>query len=390
MPDLISFDIVQDDGNAVLFLQLQQGVPQVDTFRLVQGTVGNAADGVHPLFVTLDIVARVEENPDDPGLKVALILQAFPFFPAAPDGFLYGILLIRLDHQLAPGDPVQRGCHPDDRPGEGFVGHFGFLLKIICPGILTSVRRRSRQTGFILAQVFAMKKCFKALSLSFVLPSSLHVYSKVYTGNPVSQRAIECKKYDKTDLGFSKDKKLIIIVMGSLGSTSVNEKLLDFLRTYEREDSEILFITGKTSYNDLSNNLIVPKSTKIVPFFDNLPSLMKSADLIISRAGASTIAEIMATKTPSILIPSPYVANNHQYYNALDLVNKKISYLIEEKDLNKDTLVEAIDYMFDPKTEKEVKENLKDVKDISSSTIILDEIKKIIKGKNEEESKEEI
>ena len=212
----------------------------------------------------------------------------------------------------------------------------------------------------------------------------------IYTGNPVSQRAIEYKKYDKTDLGFSKDKKLIIIVMGSLGSTSVNEKLLDFLRTYEREDSEILFITGKTSYNDLSNNLIVPKSTKIVPFFDNLPSLMKSADLIISRAGASTIAEIMATKTPSILIPSPYVANNHQYYNALDLVNKKISYLIEEKDLNKDTLVEAIDYMFDPKTEKEVKENLKDVKDISSSTIILDEIKKIIKGKNEEESKEEI
>ena len=212
----------------------------------------------------------------------------------------------------------------------------------------------------------------------------------IYTGNPVSQRAIECKKYDKTDLGFSKDKKLIIIVMGSLGSTSVNEKLLDFLRTYEREDSEILFITGKTSYNDLSNNLIVPKGTKIVPFFDNLPSLMKSADLIISRAGASTIAEIMATKTPSILIPSPYVANNHQYYNALDLVNKKISYLIEEKDLNKDTLVEAIDYMFDPKTEKEVKENLKDVKDISSSTIILDEIKKIIKGKNEEESKEEI
>ena len=212
----------------------------------------------------------------------------------------------------------------------------------------------------------------------------------IYTGNPVSQRAIECKKYDKTDLGFSKDKKLIIIVMGSLGSTSVNEKLLDFLRTYEREDSEILFITGKTSYNDLSNNLIVPKGTKIVPFFDNLPSLMKSADLIISRAGASTIAEIMATKTPSILIPSPYVANNHQYYNALDLVNKKISYLIEEKDLNKDTLVEAIDYMFDPKTEKEVKENLKDVKDISSSTIILDEIKKIIKGKNEEESKEKI
>ena len=210
----------------------------------------------------------------------------------------------------------------------------------------------------------------------------------IYSGNPVSQRAIETKKYNKTDLGFSKDKKLIIIVMGSLGSTSVNEKLLDFLRTYEREDAEILFITGKSSYTELNNNLIVPKSTKIVPFFDNLPSLMKSADLIISRAGASTIAEIMATRTPSILIPSPYVANNHQYYNALDLVNKKISYLIEEKDLNKESLIEAIDYMFDPETIKEVKKNLSEITDVSSSTIIMDEIKKMLKGKNEKNGKE--
>lgn len=54
--------------------------------------------------------------------------------------------------------------------------------------------------------------------------------------------------------------------MGSLGSTSVNERILDFLRTFEREDTEILFITGKKSFNDLNNNLIVPKSTKIVPF----------------------------------------------------------------------------------------------------------------------------
>ena len=210
----------------------------------------------------------------------------------------------------------------------------------------------------------------------------------IYTGNPVSQRAIECKKYDKTDLGFSKNKKLIIIVMGSLGSTSVNEKLLDFLRTYERENTEILFITGKKSYAELNNNLIVPKSTKIVPFFDNLPSLMKSADLIVSRAGASTIAEIMATKTPSILVPSPYVANNHQYYNALDLVNKKISIMIEEKDLNKNTLIEAIDEMFSEETFKEVKENLKEIKDISSSTIILDEVIKILKGKDEKKTKE--
>ena len=212
----------------------------------------------------------------------------------------------------------------------------------------------------------------------------------IYTGNPVSQRAIECKKYNKTNLGFTKEKKLIIIVMGSLGSTSVNEKILDFLRTFEREDTEMLFITGKKSFNDLNNNLIVPKSTKIVPFFDNLPTIMKSSDLIISRAGASTIAEIMATKTPSILIPSPYVANNHQYYNALDLVNKKISIMLEEKDLNTERLPNATDEMFDEETIKEVRNNLREIKDISSSTIILDKVKEILGNKNEKKSKKKI
>ena len=211
----------------------------------------------------------------------------------------------------------------------------------------------------------------------------------IYTGNPVSQRAIECKKFDKTDLGFSKKKKLIIIVMGSLGSTSVNEKLLDFLRSFERKDSELLFITGKKSYADLNNNLIVPNSTKIVPFFDNLPSLMKSADLIISRAGASTIAEIMATKTPSILIPSPYVANNHQFYNAMDLVDKKISVMIEEKDLNKKILTDTIDDIFKEKKYNEIKENLSKIEDVSSSTIIMNEVYKMIKDKNGKKGKKE-
>lgn len=58
---------------------------------------------------------------------------------------------------------------------------------------------------------------------------------------------------------------------------------------------------------------------------------MSSADIIISRAGASTISEILALNKPSILIPSPYVANNHQYYNALELKNKNLCYMIEQK-----------------------------------------------------------
>jgi UDP-N-acetylglucosamine--N-acetylmuramyl-(pentapeptide) pyrophosphoryl-undecaprenol N-acetylglucosamine transferase len=125
--------------------------------------------------------------------------------------------------------------------------------------------------------------------------------------------------------------------------------------------------------------LIVPKSTKIVPFFENLPSLMKSADLIISRAGASTIAEIMATKTPSILIPSPYVANNHQYYNALSILNAKAGLMIEEKDLNESNLNDLIKSIIeDEKTTKLFKKNLSEIAHLDSADIIYDELKKMI------------
>ena len=186
----------------------------------------------------------------------------------------------------------------------------------------------------------------------------------------------------KSNIYLSKKADAVFISFKD-GKRKLKNKDIIYTGNPVSQRAEILFITGKGSYTELNNNLVVPKSTKIVPFFDNLPSLMKSADLIISRAGASTIAEIMATKTPSILIPSPYVANNHQYYNALDLVNQKISILLEEKDLNKNSLVDAIDEIFSENTSKEIKKNLNEITVLDSSTIILDEVKKIIKGKNE-------
>lgn len=204
----------------------------------------------------------------------------------------------------------------------------------------------------------------------------------VYSGNPRLEEAMKMKKADKTEFGFSKNKKLIIIVMGSLGSSVVNEKLLDFLRTYEENDKEILFISGKKSYDSLVNNLIVPKSTKIVDYFENLPSIMKSADLIVSRAGASTISEVLATNIPSILIPSPYVPNNHQYYNALDLVNQKVSILIEQEDLNKNILKEKIKKILDDKKYNfDIINKIKSIHKPLSATIIYEEMKNIIKEK---------
>ena len=201
----------------------------------------------------------------------------------------------------------------------------------------------------------------------------------VYTGNPCGENALSIKKIPKSTYGFKESDKLIIIVAGSQGSSSLNEKFQAFLKLVENEEYKVLYITGKNLYDDFIKDNVFPKNVKVVPYVDNLAGLMKNAYLIISRAGASTISEILALKIPSILIPSPYVANNHQYYNALDLVNMKVAELIEEKRLDANLIQVTINEIINTKKYAEMKRNLEKLNIKEASTIIYEEIKELLK-----------
>ena len=180
--------------------------------------------------------------------------------------------------------------------------------------------------------------------------STLDLFPKdkvVLTGNPCSEKALNMKKANKESYGLTKNKKLVLIVMGSLGSRTVNDKIVSFLDDFKNKDYEVMFVTGN-SYYEKVKDLKVPENVKIVPF--------------ISRAGASTMSEILVLNVPTIFIPSPYVTNNHQYKNAMDLVNQKAALIIEEKDLTKDNLVKMIDDTLNDKTlYKSLKDNLKEL-----------------------------
>lgn len=202
----------------------------------------------------------------------------------------------------------------------------------------------------------------------------------IYTGNPCGENALSVKRVGKQSIGFSNNSKLIIIVAGSLGSETFNEKFKAYLNMVGKEKYNILYITGKNYYEDFCKNTTFPKNVKVVPYYDNLASIMKDADLIISRAGASTISEILALKIPSVLIPSPNVANNHQYYNALDLLNLKVSEVLEEKDLTPSIIEVTInELIYNDKKYKEMKEALEKLNTASSSEIIYEKVKELIK-----------
>ena len=200
----------------------------------------------------------------------------------------------------------------------------------------------------------------------------------IYTGNPCSENAYSIKKSSKTEYGLHKGKKSILCVQGSLGSKVVNDKMLEFLKDIDDEKYEVLYITGNSYYESFKKNKL-SKNVYLTNFVNPLCALMKDFDLVITRAGASIISEIVAIGIPAIFIPSPYVANNHQYYNALNLKQNHAGLMIEEKDLNKNKLKETINMIFDNELyAQDLKVNAQKLCVKNSATKIYEEIKKIL------------
>lgn len=200
----------------------------------------------------------------------------------------------------------------------------------------------------------------------------------VFTGNPVIQNALNAKKINLKDYGLKETKKTVLIVMGSLGSKTINEVLLDSIEDLSKKDYQVLIVTGNNYYDEFKN--INKNNIVIRPFIDNLVNVIKSVDIIVTRAGASTLTEILGTTTPAILIPSPYVTENHQYKNAHTLIEKNAALLIKEENLNKNILIKQIDYLINDKNKvKEIKNNLSKLQIKDSSDRIYNEIIKLIK-----------
>lgn len=201
----------------------------------------------------------------------------------------------------------------------------------------------------------------------------------IYTGNPRSEQIKDIKKISKTTLGFKKDKSLVIIVMGSLGSLTMTKKLKEALPLFNNKDYQALLITGKDYYEEYKN-ITLSSNVKIVPFYNNLIGLMKDADLIVTRSGASTIAEITSIGLPAIMVPSPYVTNNHQYINAKSLEDEGACIILEEKDFDKTSLIKLLDKTISDKGKlNTMRKAMLKRKELNSATKMYEEVIKLVR-----------
>lgn len=205
----------------------------------------------------------------------------------------------------------------------------------------------------------------------------------VKTGNPVRQALLDTKLTKAEALksfGLSEDKKTILIVGGSLGARTVNDSVLQNLDMIKESGVQFIWQTGKY-YNasimaELKQRGTVP-SLHVTDFISDMGAAYKAADLVISRAGASSISEFCLIGKPVILVPSPNVAEDHQTKNAMALVNKNAALYVKDADAPAEVVKLALQTVKDDARLKELSENILKLALPDSADIIANEVVKL-------------
>ena len=194
------------------------------------------------------------------------------------------------------------------------------------------------------------------------------------TGNPIRANLIDSKSYDGAKLYFDLNPKIktLVVIGGSLGSKRINELIRSNLDFFKKLNLQVLWQCGSIYYKQYSE--ISSKNIFIKPFISNMDKLYAAADFIISRAGAGTISELCCVEKPILLIPSPNVTANHQYYNALALVKEKAALMIEEKELEENFQKNFSLLVSNESIQKQIKRNLKRLSKPDATQKILNEI----------------
>lgn len=190
-----------------------------------------------------------------------------------------------------------------------------------------------------------------AKGIAVCYPTTLDQFKNKKTyliGNP---RGSLFKKHDDKESYFetfnlNPQLETVLIVMGSQGSETINSQLKQFVPMLSEDSFQVILVTGKKHYADFIEGLDIPSSCAIVEHIDQLRAL-SYVDLMVCRAGATTVSEVIAAGVPAIFVPSPYVANNHQLKNVEALLHAEAALLLEEKDFTPDALLTTIHQVLD-------------------------------------------
>ncbi len=201
----------------------------------------------------------------------------------------------------------------------------------------------------------------------------------IMTGNPVRQALLDTKMSKEEAIksfGLNPSKKTILIVGGSLGAGTVNKSVMQHLDEIAESGVQVIWQTGKYYNADINEQLKgrdLPM-IKVLDFISDMGAAYKAADLVISRAGASSISEFCLLGTPVILVPSPNVAEDHQTKNAMALVDKDAALYVKDADAPEQVISLALKTVQDEAKLRSLSENILKLALPNSADIIANEV----------------
>ena len=264
-----------------------------------------------------------------------------------PKGLVHNVrTALQIGGALRRVDAILKEFQPDVILGTGGYASFPALRQGARRGIPTAVHESNAVPG--LATRMVMKKvdrilvCYDECAEQYPDPAKVSA-----VGMPVDEEFIFTKRADaRRALGIGEDEKLIVTCWGSLGAREMNKKIARFIQL-ESQTDEFRHVHATGSYGwrwmpdlvrDMGVDLSAHPGIEMREYIYNMPELMAAADLMICRAGASTLNEVAASAVPAIIVPSPNVTDNHQEKNARILDRRGAAVVVRESECDGDSL----------------------------------------------------
>ncbi|MDR1729481.1 MAG: undecaprenyldiphospho-muramoylpentapeptide beta-N-acetylglucosaminyltransferase [Prevotellaceae bacterium] len=288
-------------------------------------------------------------------------------------------VIARLFKSIAMAKKIVREFSPDVVIGVGGYASGPTLYaanKLHIPTVLQEQNSYAGVTNKLLAKK-AAKICVAYGNMERFFPED----KIILTGNPVRQLRIQQEELKTAyeQFGFSPEKKTLLIIGGSLGARTINQSVINGLEALKKSGIQVLWQTGKFYFENAQKNAISSNNPNLLTtdFIARMDYAYAIADLVISRAGASSISELCLLGKPSILVPSPNVAEDHQTHNAMALVNKNAAVLVKDVEAQEKLIMTALNIISDNSKLADLEKNILTLALSNSADIIADEIIKI-------------
>ena len=203
----------------------------------------------------------------------------------------------------------------------------------------------------------------------------------VFTGNPIRSLVFKSHKQVVANSYFKLPKSnfTVLSIGGSLGAFSINNAIKQNISFFSEKKINLIWQTGKTFYNEAKRAVAKEKNIALFEFIKDMDYAYSAADIIISRAGAIAISELTVVGKPVILIPSPNVAENHQYKNAQSLVNNNAALLVNDDDTNLKIVNEINKLILNKELRKELSTNIKKLEKNQATDTIFDIARELLR-----------